>query len=110
MSSSIPRRPPLAGRKSVKWIKHQVASWDDEKLAALVGEGGLAGLCRYGVYWRVQEILAAQMEGQTPSCSVQYSVSRWSVLLSVRGSHVRHLLDHLVKNNLVTVEWVGTDI
>lgn len=94
----------------MKWIKHQANSWDDERIAALVGNGGKDGLAMYGAYWRVQEILAAQMDGPDPSCAVQYSVSRWSVLLSVRGSHVSHYLGQLAEKGLVTVEWIGSDV
>ncbi len=94
----------------MKWLKHMTASWDDEKLASLVGEGGPAGLARYGLYWRINEIIASKMEGKDPSCSVQYPVTRWSTLLSVRGSLVRQLLGQLPKNGLLTVEWIGTEI
>lgn len=94
----------------MRWLKHLTNTWNDERIAQLVGTGGKDGLAAYGAYWRVQEILASQMEGQDPSCSVQYSVTRWSVLLSVRGSHVGHYLGQLAKNDLVTVEWIGSDI
>jgi hypothetical protein len=94
----------------MKWIKHQTCTWDDERIAGLVGDGGQAGLALYGAYWRVQEILAAQMDGPDPTCSVQYSFTRWSVLMSLRGSHVSHYLGQLEKKGLVTVEWNGSDI
>jgi len=94
----------------VKWIKHQTCTWDDERIASLVGEGGQSGLALYGAYWRIQEILAAQMDGPDPTCSARYSLSRWSVLLSVRGSHVSHYLGQLAEKGLVTVEWIGSDI
>lgn len=83
------------------------ASWDDEKMAQLVDSGGLA---LYGLYWRVQEIIAGRMEGKDPSCSVQYSVTRWSLLLSLRGSHVFSTLSRLAVTGLVTVERHGDDI
>ena len=83
---------------------------DDERLSALIGEGGTHGLAMYGLYWRVNEIIAKQMKGEQPDCRVKYSVTRWSQLLSVRGSHLRHLLDHLSKYGLLTVEWDGADI
>jgi hypothetical protein len=94
----------------MKWIKHQTSTWNDERIADLVGAGGQAGLALYGAYWRVQEILAAQMDGPDPSCSIQYSVSRWSVLMSLRPSHVSHYLRQLAEKGLVTVEWNGSDI
>lgn len=94
----------------MRWLKHLANSWNDERVAALIGKGGKDGLALYGAYWRVQEILAAQMDGSDPSCAVQYSVSRWSVLMSVRGSHVSHYLGQLAQKGLVTVDWIGTDI
>jgi hypothetical protein len=94
----------------MKWLKHMTASWDDEKLAALVGEGGDLGLARYGLYWRINEIIARQMEGKTPSCSVRYPVTRWSLLLSLRGSLVFSKLSRLAVTGLVTVERDGSDI
>lgn len=94
----------------MKWFKHMTASWDDEKLARLVGEGGESGLAMYGLYWRLLEIVAAQMEGKTPSCSVQYPVARWSLLLSLRGSVVFSKLSRLAATGVVTVERQDTDI
>ena len=94
----------------MKWLKHMTASWDDEKLAALVGEGGDLGLARYGLYWRINEIIAGQMDGKNPSCSVRYPVSRWATLLSLRGSLVFSKLSRLAVTGLVTVERQDTDI
>ena len=38
------------------------ASWADEKLAKLVDRGGMEGLAMYGLYWRVQEIIAGMID------------------------------------------------
>jgi hypothetical protein len=70
----------------------------------------MEGLGMYGLYWRVQEVLAAQMEGKNPSCSVHYSVTRWSLLLSLRGSLVFSALSRLGVTGLVTVKRDGDDI
>jgi hypothetical protein len=94
----------------MKWIKHMTASWDDEKMAKLAGAGGMEGLAMYGLYWRVQEIIAGQMEGKEPKCSVHYSVTRWSLLLSLRGSLVFSTLSRLGVTGLVTVERDGDDV
>jgi hypothetical protein len=94
----------------VKWFRHMAATWEDEKIARLVSAGGKDGLALYGAYWRVLEIVASQMRPGTSQCSVRYGVTRWSVLLSVRGSHLSHYLGHLSKSGLVTTEWIGTDI
>ena len=97
-------------RCAIKWLKHMTATWDDERVARLVDKGGMEGLSMYGLYWRVQEILAAQMEGKEPSCSVRYTVTRWSLLLSLRGSLVFSTLSRLGATGLVTVERDGEDV
>jgi hypothetical protein len=94
----------------MRWLKHMTSSWDDEKLARLVGAGGMQGLAHYGLYWRINEIIASQMEGKSPSCSVCYPVSVWSRLLVTRGSLVFSTLSTLAVTHLVTVERDGDDI
>lgn len=80
-------------------------SWDDERLASLVGDGGESGLALYGAYWRVAEIVALQMEGATPSCSVSYSIWRWAQKLSIRKSYARSILVRLQKESLLVVDF-----
>lgn len=82
------------------------ASHDDEKLADLITRYGHAG---YGVWWLVVEIVAARVESDGKA-EVTYPVSKWSHLLSVRGSLVRHCLSKLEVTHLVTVEWTDSDI
>lgn len=94
----------------MKWVKHMTSTWDDEKVARLVRGGGVEGLAAYGLWWRVLEIVAGQMDAKSDSCSVTYDVSRWSLLLSLRGSHVRHWLDKLALTTLLTTEWDGSEI
>ena len=80
------------------------ASWDDEKLASLVGEGGDSGLALYGAFWRLAEIVAAQMDGKNPSCSLSYPVWRWAQRLSIRKSYLSSILLRLQKEGLVVLE------
>lgn len=84
------------------------ASANDEKLARLLDRKN--GLALYGAFWRVQEIVAAQIPSGSLNCSVTYSVTRWSLLMSVRGSHVRHYLGQLYENGLLTVQWNDNEI
>lgn len=91
----------------MKWMKHLTAASDDEKIAKLVDKGGLAA---YGLYWRVNEIIAAHMEGQEPSCSVSYSIAKWSRLLGVRGANVERQLRDLGATGVATIERRGDDI
>lgn len=85
-------------------------TWEDEKIAKLVSLGGKEALALYGAYWRILEIVASQMKSGSSQCSVTYGVTRWSVLLSVRGSHLSHYISHLSKSGLVTAEWIETDL
>lgn len=94
----------------MKWIKHQTATRRDEKVARLISEGGEKGMALYGLYWMVQEIIAEQMEGPNPNCSVSYPISVWSHLLVTRGSLVVSTLSRLGATGLVTVERDGCDI
>lgn len=94
----------------MKWIKHMARTARDERIAQLIGNGGMEGLARYGLYWRIQEIIAEQMDGPDPSCSVCYPVSVWSHLLVIRGSLVFSALSRLGVTGLVTVERQGSDI
>jgi hypothetical protein len=86
------------------------ATTDDEKIARLLGEGGEAGRARYGLYWMVNEIIAAQMEGPDPSCSVCYPVSVWARKVVTRPSLLFSTLSTLAVTGVVTVEWDGSDI
>ena len=81
------------------------ASHDDEKLADLIDRFGHAG---YGLWWLVVEIVAARLDGGEPE--VTYPVSKWSHLLSVRGSHVSQTLLKLAVTHLVTVVRHNDDI
>ena len=94
----------------MRWVKHMTAAWDDERIAKLVGKGGIEGLAAYGVWWRLIEIIASRVDGKSTQCSVTYDVTRWSLLLSLRGSHVRHWLEKLALTGILTAEWVGTEI
>jgi hypothetical protein len=101
----------------MKWIKHMTETVDDEKIARLVSPGGIEGLARYGLYWRVNEIIARQMGNSDNNCSVCYPVSTWSRLLFTRGSLVFSALSRLAvtgerpgSDSLVTVEREGDEI
>lgn len=80
------------------------STWDDEKIAALVGKGGDAGLALYGAFWRIAEIIASQMEGPAPSCAVSYPIWKWTRLLFVRKSYLLSVLLRLQKEGLIDIE------
>lgn len=54
-------------------------SWDDEKIAELVERAGLEG---YGFYFRLLEIVAANIE-ESSDAVVTYSLQRWSKLTAI---------------------------
>lgn len=94
----------------MKWFKHMTRSWNDEGLAKLVGPGGMEGLARYGLWWRVLEIIGEQMAAGSSKCSVTYPVARWSLLLSLRGSLVFSTLSTLPVTGGVSVTRDGDDV
>jgi hypothetical protein len=102
--------PQKEGYALMRWVKHMTAAWDDERIAKLVGKGGVEGLAAYGIWWRLIEIIASRVDGKSTQCSVTYDVTRWSLLLSLRGSHVRHWIEKLALTGVLTAEWVGTEI
>ena len=82
------------------------ASHEDEKLADLIDRFGHAG---YGAWWLVAEIVAARIDSDGKA-EVTYPLSKWSHLMSVRGSLVISTLSKLEVTHLVTVERTETDI
>lgn len=109
-SDASPHCTVLWGYALMKWLKHQTATVDDERIARLIGDGGEAGRARYGTFWLVMEIIASQMEGSNPSCSVSYPTSVWARKLFTRGSLVFSTLSTLAVTGVVTVERDGNDI
>jgi len=88
----------------MKWFKHMCASSDDEKLAALIGKGGMQGLALYGAYWRVAEIVALQIEKTSTTAIVSYPTWRWAQKLFVRKSDASSLLLRLKKEGLLVLK------
>jgi hypothetical protein len=93
----------------MKWLKHMTATWDDERVARLVEGGGMEALARYGAYWRLCEIVAGQMDGNTTQTSVQFPLSRWSTLLQLR-TNTRSIVQKIADCGLIEVELLGNDI
>lgn len=85
----------------MKWFKHMTGSADDEKMARLLDIAGLEG---YGFYWRIIEIIAAQIEKDTDKFQVKYSQNRLGILTLSHGNKVRKLLGNLQETGLITVE------
>lgn len=63
----------------MRWFKHMTNSIDDEKISKLVDECGLEG---YGFFWRVLEMIAAQVDDDGKNyCS--YSKRAWCNKLAI---------------------------
>jgi hypothetical protein len=91
----------------VKWIKHMTATRRDEKIARLIAKHGMAA---YGLYWSIQEIIAEQMEGPEPSCSVSYPVSIWAHQLSMYAPQAEKQLQWMADAGLMEVQRIGDEI
>ena len=64
----------------MRWFKHMTNSIDDEKISRLVDECGLEG---YGFFWRVLELIAAQVDDDGKNyCS--YSKRAWCNKLAIK--------------------------
>jgi len=86
----------------MRWFKHMADSADDEKLAELLAECGLEG---YGFWWRLLEVIAAQMAKNDDKCSVAYPLSQWSRLLYSHHNRVGKYLGKLEVIGIVKVEY-----
>lgn len=65
----------------MRWFKHYTDAFDDEGFDVLMDQfGGLEG---YGIFWRVVEMVAKQMDG-SDRCEASYSIKTWCRKLGVR--------------------------
>ncbi len=84
----------------MKWFRHQTGSHDDEKLVALLEDGGLRA---YGCYWFVLEVIAAQMGKDDERCSVSYPLKRWASLCNEKPSLFLRMVEKLSAFGLIEV-------
>lgn len=75
-------------------------SWDDERIADLVEKCGLEG---YGFYFRLLEIVAANIEGNSDAV-VTYSIQRWSKLTAIFQPKVKRLCQVCAELELIEFE------
>lgn len=84
----------------MRWMKHMTAAWQDEKVARLTDEGGIEA---YGFYWRMLEIVAANMtETSAPVC--QLPAKSWARLCNLLGNRFERLSNLLAKCGLCRLE------
>lgn len=80
-------------------------SWDDERISRLVERAGLEG---YGFYFRLVEIIAANME-ENSEPNATYSAQKWSKLTAIFKPKVQKLCE--VCSNLGLIEFeVNSDL
>jgi hypothetical protein len=82
----------------MRWFKHMTKTWDDEKIAKAVELGGLEA---YGLYFRLLEIVAGNMEPESkPEC--EYSVKRWARDCGLLSNRFQRVLKVLAKCKLLS--------
>lgn len=91
----------------MRWFKHMSDASTDEKLALFIHEHGMEG---YGIFWRLLELIAAQMDGVSDKCMVQYPEKLLRSYLVVRRQKLSNLLITLQKHELLFHKWEGDKI
>lgn len=64
----------------MRWFKHFSDAGDDEVMAEMIEKFGLES---YGLWWRILEIIARQMEKGSDRCSATYPKRKWRDLCSI---------------------------
>lgn len=90
----------------MRWFKHAVASWDDEKLSLFVDEHGLTG---YGFWWRLLEIVAARID-EDNDAEVTFPVSKWGKMFGTYPKVFRKFCESLRNHSLIVLEDSGISI
>lgn len=85
----------------MRWFKHMTNSIDDEKISKLVDECGLEG---YGFFWRVLEMIAAQVDDDGKNyCS--YSKRAWCNKLAINHQTWSKLIASCEQSGLFEVSY-----
>jgi hypothetical protein len=90
----------------MRWFKHLVNSWDDEKIASIVSEHGLE---IYGFWWRILEIIGKQMDA-SPKTFCQYSVKTWAKFAGVSAIKFMKFADKLEEKKLIILKNHGNEL
>jgi hypothetical protein len=90
----------------MRWFKHMTATRDDEKIVALIADGGIEA---YGFYWAIIELVARQMEKESEKCSVTYPLPYLSRQLYLHHNKVSNLLGKLQVTGLILLSKVEVD-
>jgi hypothetical protein len=91
----------------MRWFKHLTQSHEDERLCALRDLMGQEG---YGMWWSILERIAANMEGQNPPTSLEFSAKNWAKFLGVSVGKFSKFIEILQKTLLMSVEVSGQSV
>jgi hypothetical protein len=84
----------------MRWFKHMTDAWDDERIATLVDTHGLE---IYGLWWRILEIIAKQMDGSGEKCGASYSAKTWGRFCGISGNKFQKYIQVLEKNKIINL-------
>jgi len=84
----------------MRWLKHLSATWDDEKIADMVADGGLE---IYGFWWRILEIIAKQMTGSS-GATCCYPVKVWARFAGISPKTFRKFSKILEEKKLINLK------
>ena len=76
-------------------------TWEDDKVADIVGEFGLEG---YGFWCRLLDIIAYQMDG-SDKCWAEYTLSQWANLFYCHHHKVSNYLSKAEVRGMVNLEY-----
>src|SRR3990172_1887488 len=77
----------IKGIFNMRWFKHLTHSSRDEKLAQVIELLGLEG---YGVYWRILEIIAENLDEKCQT-SITYTDKQWANFLRTRRDKLENI-------------------
>jgi hypothetical protein len=79
----------------LKWFKHYSNASDDEFISGLEDEFGLLGYARW---WKLLEVIAAQMD-ESDRCFAEYSWKKWGKFLKTNQNILKTFLEHCQNNS-----------
>lgn len=76
-------------------------TWDDEKIASVVGDHGLE---IYGFWWRLLEIIGKQMDGTGRRCSATYSAKTWGKFAGISAKKFQKFAGILEEKKIISTK------
>ena len=85
----------------MEWFRHQTLTWNDTKIACITAEHGLE---IYGFWWRVLEIIAAQMSTTECKTNFEYPIKVWAKFTGVSPKKFQKLAGILNEKELIIMK------